>query len=235
MNVKRSFLISSFAGVALLAVGCSTGSLTTPPAPEGPQSFVSGETLKLTGTLLYWPGGQTGMVYSLKPMRASGPLFSAPIDASGRFSLTIPTPPSDAIGDFGQCQKQLNFSPGIPQVFTPNLAASKNGGFAGYVDETYGGKKDEYVGYERITYVYNFGQGIWVKGTCKLVYQAGAFTQTYQATYDNVYLHHGWNALLFHLDAYEDVPGSSLTEKFTVYIAFDESGFHWVFKDFYNN
>jgi len=102
------------------------------------------------------------------------------------------------------------------------------------VDETHGGKKDEYAGYEMIVYMYNFGQGIWIKGTCKLVYQAGAFTQTNQETYDNVYLHPGWNALLFHLGFYENVPGSSLTKKYTVYLALDESRLSWVFKDFYN-
>ncbi len=219
-------------GLLTLAVlaGCNSASA---PVPEGQKSFVSGETLNLEGTLAYWPSGETGKIFNLAASSAANHIYEGNIEKDGHFILTAGAPPRNALSGMGKCEDQLTINPPNPKILWLTFAASKNGSFAGYVEETEGGVKDEQQGLTKIEYVYNGGPGTWFKGTCKIVYDTGgALVQTQQVTFKQVYLYPGWNAVEMTLDRYVHTR-TELTEEFSATVALDEVGFSWVFKDFY--
>ncbi len=219
--------------LGLLAAGCNLIAGQT-PAPAGPHSFVSGETLTLEGRLAYWPSGQTGRIQNLSPNPSARGIYSTDVAADGSFRLIAGPPPNQALGDFGACQNQLSIRPSNPAILALSLGASQGGTFAGYVEETEGGSRDEVEGRRQIDYLFNGGAGTWVKGTCRRTITAGAFTQTFQVTYQDVYLYPGWNALVLRLDTYQRGT-NTLTEAYTAKVAQDEVGFSWVFEDFNRN
>ncbi len=214
--------------VAILA-GCNSAST---PVPEGQKSFVSGEALSIEGTLAYWPSGATGKIFNLAASSAANHIYEGNIGQNGHFTLTAGAPPGNALSGLGKCEDQLTITPPNPKILWLSFAVSKNGSFAGYAEETEGGTKDEQQGLTKIEYVYNGGLGTWLKGSCKIVITAGAFTQTNRWTYRDVYFYPGWNAVQLYLDTYSRT-SNALTEGYTITVALDEVGFSWVFEDFY--
>ncbi len=221
------------AGFAVLLVGCNPGAA---PLPEGPRSFVGGERLTLEGTLRYWPSGQTGTLYNLSANASANGLYRTAIGATGAFALTAGPPPAGALSDFGPCQKQLDIQPAGTKIFSLNFAVSKKTDsgetFAGYAVESYNGSRERKSGFSEIVYFYNGGSGTWIKGTCSRDDDFGSYHTHWEATYENVYLYPGWNALVSHTDVYAQ-DNTHQDEHHTLHVATDELGYAWAFQDFY--
>ncbi len=218
--MRKVWLAGLGLGLALFLSGCG---MVLSMFGGGGNSFISGEKVVLTGTLINWPGG-TGTIYNVhsEPVEIgqTNPMTGA-VQDDGSFTLTLTYPPSwNALDTLDDCGGSIQISDPTVQV-TELMAQVKdqNGTPIGSAEERNTASTGPAVGNKWIMYLFAEGD-VSYHGTC---------TQGDATTTADVSLRQGWNAVVVEITDVKTSNGFLVASGIKEYVATSESGFHWYF------
>jgi len=218
--MRKVWLAGLGLSLALFLSGCG---MVLSMLGGGGNSFVSGEKVVLTGTLINWPGG-TGTIYNVhsEPFETgkTNPM-TGPIKNDGSFTLTLTYPPSwNYLDTLDDCGGAVQISD--PSVRVTELMAqvkNQNGTPVGSAEERNTSTLGPQKGEKLIMYVFAEGD-VSYHGTC---------TQGDTTTTADVSLKQGWNAVVLEITDVKTSNGFQVASGIKEYMATSENGFDWYY------